>query len=303
MEASLSVLADGNTGFEPPAPPTVESDVDCSRTDHRANGQNAELRRDSSSNRNDGDHDQPGTRVEDKRNGRDNETSTRGGRVLATQARPGGNMAGEGEEHRHHGNAIATSSVKKNLSAYEYTPAADKATEVRPRAAITSTERSSNGGVGVLHGVSAAMASGALALPTAGAPAPAFNRDRLDIGSGHQDDTGDSRRAPSDYLPHLSSGGPRDGGGRRKNESLHSTSQTGSGAHDRGNISDVRSRAVADGIVGRNDGAGGDNAGQAQAENRNEDDRGEQARRHIDEALRNRALRRRKRSSGENILG
>ncbi|CAM9553669.1 unnamed protein product, partial [Ectocarpus sp. 12 AP-2014] len=293
LEASLSVLADGSTGFEPPAPPTVESDVGYSRQDHRAKGRGTELRMVGSSNLNDCDHDQAGTSDEDERHGRGNGTSTRGGGVLPTQT-PGGKMAGEGAEHRHHGSAIATSSARNNLSAYAYPAAADKAVEVGPRAAITSTERSSNGGVGVLHGVSAAMASGALALPSAGAPAPAFSRDRLGSDSGHKDDTGDGHRAPSDYLPHLSGGGTRDGGGRRKNESFHSTSQTGSGAHDRGNISDVRSRAAADGRVDGKDDAVGDSAGQDLAEKRNVDDGGEQARRHIDEALRNRALRRRK---------
>ncbi|CAM9457672.1 unnamed protein product [Ectocarpus fasciculatus] len=294
LEASLSVLADGSTGFEPPAPPTVESDVGYARKDQRANGRGTELRMDGSSNHNDSDHDQPGASVEDERKGRDNGASTREGGVTPTQEQPGGNMAGEGAEHRHHGSAIATSSAEINLSAYHYTAAADIAVEVRPRAALTSTERSGNGGVGVLHGVSAAMASGALALPTAGVSAPALNRDRLALGSGHQVDTGDGPRAPSDYLPHLSSGGTRDGGGRRKNESVQSTLQTGGGARDRGNISDARSRGVADGRVDENDGAGGDRIGQAQAEKRNKDDGGEQARRHIDEALRNRALRRKK---------
>ncbi|CAM9704192.1 unnamed protein product [Ectocarpus sp. 4 AP-2014] len=294
LEASLSVLANESTGFEPPAPPTVESDVGYPRQDHRDKGRGTELRMDGSSNLNDGNHDQAGTDVEDERNGRDNGTSTRGGGVPPTQESPGGNMAGEGAEHRHHGNAITTSCAKNNLFAYEYPAAADKAVEVRPMAAITSTERGSNGGAGVLHGVSAAIASGALALPTAAVPAPAFNRDRLGSGSGHKDDTGDGHRAPSDYLPHLSGGGTRDCGGRRKNESSHSTSHTSSGAHDRGNISDVRSRAVADGRVDGNDGAVGDRDGQDLAEKRNADDGGEQARRHIDKALRNRALRRRK---------
>ncbi|CAM9213244.1 unnamed protein product [Ectocarpus sp. 13 AM-2016] len=294
LEASLSVLANERTRFEPPAPPTVESDVDYSRQDHRAKGRGPELRVDGNSNLNDGDHDQAGTSVEDERNGRDIGTSTRGGEVPPTQEPPGRNVAGEGAEYRHHGNAIATSSAKNNLSAYEYPAAADKAVEVRPRAAIASTDRGSSGGAGVLHGVSAAMASGALALPTAAVPAPALNRDRLGSGSGHKDDTGDGHQVPSDYLPHLSGGGTRDGEGRRKNESSQRTSNTGSGAHDCGNISDVRSRAVADGRVDGNDGAVGDSVCQDHAQKRNADDGGEQARRHIDEALRNRALRRRK---------
>ncbi|CAM9239376.1 unnamed protein product [Ectocarpus sp. 12 AP-2014] len=294
LEASLSVLANGSTGFEPPAPPTVETDADFSRQDHRAKGRGTELRMDGSSNLNDGDHDQAGTSVEDERNGRDNGTSTRGGGVPPTQEPLGRNVPGEGAEHRHHGNAIATSSAKNNLSAYEYPAAADKAVEVRPRAAIASADRCSNGGAGVLHGVPAAMASGALALPPAAVPAPALNRDRLGSGSDHKYDTGDGHRAPSDYLPHLSGGGTRDGGGRRKNESSQSTSHTGSGAHGCGNISDVRSRAVADGRVDGNDGAVGDSVGQDQAQKRNADDGGEQSRRHIDEALRNRALRRTK---------
>lgn len=314
MEASLSVLADGSAGFEPPAPPTVESDhghrphhtddnIDTDNNPHHHRHHHSSS-----------DKQRGGPDINAPRGGRDGFSSAGGGGGSSNDRTPEGRPdtaerkqeGGRNDSHGDIGERRYFQADREPIShhAGEDHPgdyrdstcdhavaAARTSHDIESEAATKASGngRSDRGGTGVLHGVSAAKASGA--LPVTARPNPNTN-STADQG---QSSTGGGRAAflndgntTSDRLPRVGSDDNSRASGRRLNSAgFHDMTSSGGGEGGGRGFSRESSG-------GGND-AGAALAGQALTSNWHQDERGEQARRHVDQALRQRALRRRNR--------
>lgn len=307
MEASISALADGSAGFEPPAPPTAESDLG-----HRAQRFHGDDDTDDNTHTHQSsDRQQRGSSVMDgHREGRDEDMSTGGGRSsnhrIGESSQDAGETGGEEgcndsrDDFGEPGNFLTEGNVisptgdnhpgDHHRSTEDHAVASTAAVGIgRDMASADSPKVPGNGycdrgGTGVLRGVSAAMASGA--LPVAARPSPntsssAADQDRPSIGGRRAAFPNEAETV--DRLPHVAS----EDNGRLDSAGFYETTPTGRGE---GRENDF----AQDSSSGRNDPGAGYND-QATAGNWRQDERGEQARRHIDQALRQRTLRRRNR--------
>jgi len=159
---------------------------------------------------------------------------------------------------------------------------------------VSTNDSNGRRATGILHGVSAAMASGA--LPAAARPKPNTtltpNQDRPSAGGDQTERAYRGDESTSNHFPRVVGSDYGDGGGRRVDgEGLYQARATSArddagGGMERGGMSSAR---------GGMDGDIGNDQDQGLMGHWRRDAMGEQARRHIDEALRERALRRRNR--------
>lgn len=312
MEASLSVLNDGSAGFEPPAPPTVESDRG-QRSHHFLtddNTVNTAYNHQRNSDKHRGSRGMDGNREgrdEDRSTGGEGSSNDRSGEGTSDvggrrgEVGRNGNRGAFGERRNFQTEGTAISPTGDNYpgdnhrSTHEHavTSAAavgsshDMESNLAPK--VPGNGYSDRGGTGVLRGVSAAKASGA--LPVAARPNPntssAGDQNESSIAGGRKVFPGEEEN--SDRLPRVANDDANRAGGRRL-DSAGVFETTAAGGGDGGGR----------GVARQESSGGGDDpdAGfddQVLTGNWRQDERGEQARRHIDEALRQRAQRRRNR--------
>lgn len=316
-EASLSVLADRSAGFEPPAPPTVESDHGH-RPEHDNDGTN-------NSANNNNHHSGSSSKMGGHREGRGGDRSTGGGGGSSNgglgEGRPDvGAGRGEGVRNDSRGDlgerghfqideaAISRAGDNHPGDYHRSTPDHHAVASVAAGGASHDVDNNAapkapgNGysdrrATGVLRGVSAAMASGA--LPVAERPNPnvisAADREANTPIGGRREAFPDDEES-SGRLPRVVGDDTSRAGGRRLNSAgFRQMTSTGggegggggAGGGDGGTFVPESSGAGIDACAGSTD--------QAITGNWRPDERGEQARRHIDQALRQRALRRRNR--------
>ena len=318
LEASVSVLANGSAGFEPPAPPTAETGDDYSP--HHADC-DVGTRRQMNGDENRPAHQRHGSgqTISDVDSRRDEgvEDSKTGGRGngehrLGRGERQGRAERGDigragGRDHNDselRGNAFQrrtdTGSIHSGDSHRLRIEHAVAATAVdtghgRDSNAAPMVPTSGNDGrreMGVLHGISAAMASGA--LPAAARPKPndtaTPNQDRQSLGGDQTELPHHGDENAPHHLPRVVGSEYGDDGGRRlDSEELYMPRPFGGG-------DDAGGGAERGGFPSSEGGMSGDGGHDRELMgNWRKDAMGEQARRQIDEALRERALRRRKR--------
>lgn len=345
VEASLSVLADGSAGFEPPAPPTVESDLghrhqpnsnndagneSLGYQDHNRPGNSKDL----------GNSNQQGSGIDGGRGERgdggwkgagageafrdDRLGRRRAGRGERGDGGGGGDDGGRGGGAGGGGNGVGDRHVSEGNAYHHQGTEANSSTgdhhhSTHGQGIVTAADENSTAGgvvnevvlttpmmgsdskeeVRVLHGISAAMALGALpaARPNPHPnPTAAANRGRSSVSAGRPELLSDGHEGMSNYLPHLvASDDARVGGPQLDTGGVHETTFTrvdgGHGRMDGGEGSEHGVEASID----DNFDPGGSSGSQGSNRNWHKDDMGEQARRQIDQALRERALRRRNR--------
>lgn len=280
-EASLSVLADSSVGFEPPAPPGIDPHHQEQKEQRRYGNQS------SSSVDEDGGGFETAPaggastaeiRFGDGRSGADN-----GGDSASGRNRRVGDDCG-GSERRIPGDRLNDRTVAGSA-----TPKGRNSTSARGVGGGGRGDGGGGGG-GVLHGVSAAMASRAL-------PSAQFHH-AVKFQSNNSSNNSISSRQEGVFLGHGDSGAHR----------IHQ--RKGQGSADR----DSARRVGGDGHSNTPEGGAGyrgfgggnspdeittdnkhDEAGSSSASRLGADDAGELARRHVDQALRERAHRRRHR--------
>lgn len=313
VEASLSVLVDGSAGFEPPAPPTVESD-DGHRPHDLHNNDGAD--NNTNNRHHHGSNKQRGSSgMDGRREGRDEGRSTGGAGsskdgLIGKRSDEGGrrqeggcnDSRGEFNERgrfQTEGAAISptgdnpTGDYRGSTHEHGVSSAAAVGTghSMESKTAPKVPGNGSGdirGGTGVLRGVSAAMASGA--LPVAARPNPnvssAVDQDKLPISGGRA--VFPDEELTSDRLPHVVSDETNRASSRGLDSAgLYETTSTSGG--------DGGGSGFAQESSGGGHDPGTGFSGQSLASNWRQDERGEQARRHVDQALRQRALRRRNR--------
>lgn len=304
VEASLSVLADGSAGFEPPAPPTVESDHG-----HRPHFPNDDTDNSTYTHHHSSSRQRGSSGMDGSREGRDEGRSTAGGGSSKDSLGEGRSDVGGGGREGGRTDSCGDFSGRENVQAegaaisptegnhpgdyhrstHGYAVAATAAVETSHDMKSKATPKvprngsSDRGGTGVLRGVSAAMASGA--LPVAARPNPnassAVDLNKLSTSGGRTAFPGDE--VDSDRLPHVGNDDTNRASGRRLDSAgLYETAATGASAGE-GGVS---------GFAQDSSGGGAGFDDQALPRNWRQDERREQARRHIDQALRQRALRR-----------
>ncbi|CAM9713710.1 unnamed protein product [Laminaria digitata] len=265
LEASLnSVLGDSGTGFEPPAPPII---------DHH--------------------HHQPHHHLNHHHNQQNSQSIGKITERLPADSRYSGGSSGVGRGSigLHNGQMEGAASVSDNWlgagggggrgvadnrkGASSISSAEDDATRYRP---ARDRRTALGGGERVLHGVSAAMASGA--LPTTTHPqntttttTTTTTASSRDIGA-HRELSSSDKFETQQSLLRAQQGGDAGGGGLVRND--------GRKGGEGGGYTDERSNGDASAAEGIGLALGGDGG-----------DGREQARRQIDQALRDRALRRR----------
>ena len=282
LEASLSVLGDSGAGFEPPAPPVADPHQHFHNQQKRYPNSQPKERLPGSGMYSSGSGVAAGTIGESHNDvtmgvtGSKTDSSLGGGRG-GGESRGGGGGEGGGSGNRRDDHASASASVlpvdderdrhnggRRSVEDNRKVSSTSSVGGERYRPANDDRTATLDGGERVLHGVSAAMASGAL---------------------------------PSTH-PNTAAARSRDSSARREHSSekievsLRLRAQVG----DRG--SDIQGARIDEhGGGGRGgEGGGGYDAGAARGLALRENDDGrEQARRHIDQALRDRALRRRRR--------
>ncbi|CAM9091606.1 unnamed protein product, partial [Hapterophycus canaliculatus] len=290
-EAPTSIFADRSTGFEPPAPPSVEPAHSQPRY-HSHDERKEPLVGSSSSMGGSGDdrhgrHDDFPTSNRQEGRQRDADGADNLPRRSSHDpARAIHQTPGDQGERDIQGGALITSPgshffAQKNSSATTGAGAKTRVPAVR-----TPKSNSVRGGVEVLHGVSAALASGALPTPVA-AHLPSNPK------TTETEYPSDGNAESLDPLPHSPSNfGECAGGLRLYSEGLRDGASTGGG-----NPSTL-GREVGGSVSAHIPFSGDDDASrrlgtQGLAGNRRTDDGGAQARQQIDQALRERALRRR----------
>eukprot|EP00752_Nemacystus_decipiens_P003002 g2785.t1 len=328
VEASLSVLADGSAGFEPPAPPTVESDHGH-RPHHLPNSDDA----DNNAFHHHNHHHHHSSNSVRRRSGRDmdgnregrNESKSTGGGGGGGGGGGSGNDDRKGEGRSDNGEKRGERGRRRDShgdvddlghfhvegtpitragdnfpgdrhrsthdTAVSRTAASGTSRDVESEAAPQEPgdDRSDKAGTGVLRGVSAAIASGA--LPVGARPISNAN-SAADQGKppteGGRAALANDEETTHDRLPRVASDVPSRTSDRRLNSAGHyEMTSSGGGDGERRGFSRENSGVGNDAGAGLND--------EAVTSNWYEDERGEQARRHIDQALRQRALRRRNR--------
>lgn len=277
-EASLSVLADSSVGFEPPAPPVIDPHHRAERKEQRQHG-----------NQSSSSVDEDGGAFESVSPGGDYVTENRiGGAQNSTDYGGGDNGSGR---NRRRDDDCGGSDSRIPGDRLNDRIIADSANPTGRRSSTDDDVGGGGRGKGVLLGVSAAMASGALPpaqfdhavkLQSSGNDGRKSSQQGVSLGDG---DSGGAHR-----IHHQGQGGKGgDGAARRRVDGGgHDVTPEGGGGNRRGLEGGNPHNEIYSG--NRQDEEVGPSAS-----GRGADYAGELARRHVDQALRERAHRRRHR--------